>query len=39
MTVKRLQGLIEHNENLNKQITSYLQEVLVLLLDKKSLKI
>lgn len=37
MTVKRLQGLIEHNENLNKQITSYLQEALVLLLDKKSL--
>ncbi|MCM1289096.1 MAG: TetR/AcrR family transcriptional regulator [Corallococcus sp.] len=38
MTVRDTKGLIEHNQNLNKQITEYLQQALILLLEKKSLE-
>lgn len=36
MTVRDTKGLLEHNQNLNKQITEYLQEALILLLEKKA---
>jgi len=36
MTVRDTKGLVEHNQTLNKQITGYLQEALILLLEKKS---
>ena len=36
MAVRDTKGLVEHNQNLNKQITGYLQEALILLLEKKT---
>ena len=36
MTVRDTKGLVEHNQNLNKLITGYLQEALILLLEKKT---
>lgn len=38
MTDRQINGLIEHNENLNKQIKSFLQDALILLLEKKNLE-
>lgn len=38
MTDKRINGLIEHNESINKQIKDFLQEALILLLEKNNLE-
>lgn len=38
MTESKIKGILEHNENLNKQTTQYLKEALIILLADKDLK-
>ncbi len=38
MTERKIKGLLEHNEELNRQTTQYLQDALIILLEKKDLK-